>query len=182
MDAAPEDSVAAMSMRAAANQFGYLWAPPRAGWHSASAAFPRSASRSPRCTRARRSSTPPPTSAHRVPSRREATHEPPPVAGSPPCGACACAIRWLCAAALVAILLAAPAGAAPLGEIDVGDNNRFVLVGERILMWQEEGDLLSVSERDERSGSSLSSTAARAGASGSHARARAPIAARALHG
>ena len=64
-------------------------------------------------------------------------------------GACACAIRWLCAAALVAILLAAPAGAAPLGEIDVGDNNRFVLVGERILMWQEEGDLLSVSERDD---------------------------------
>ena len=47
-------------------------------------------------------------------------------------GACAHAIRWLCAATLVAILPAAPADAAPLGEIDVGDNNRFVLVGERI--------------------------------------------------
>ena len=57
-------------------------------------------------------------------------------------------MRWLCAATLVSLLLAAPAGAAPLGEIDAGDNSRFVLVGERILMWQEEGDLLSVREPD----------------------------------
>jgi hypothetical protein len=57
-------------------------------------------------------------------------------------------MRWLCAATLASLLLAAPAGAAALGEIDAGNSSRFALVGERILMWQEEGERLSVREPD----------------------------------
>ena len=57
-------------------------------------------------------------------------------------------MRWLCAATLASLILAAPAGAAPLGEIDAGNNNHFVLAGERVLMWQEEGARLSVREPD----------------------------------
>jgi hypothetical protein len=60
----------------------------------------------------------------------------------------ACPMRWLCGATLASLLLAAPAGAAPLAEIDTGGSTRFVLAGERILMWQDEGDRLSVREPD----------------------------------
>src|SRR5215204_1064380 len=48
----------------------------------------------------------------------------------------------------LALLLAAPAGAAPLREIGTGTNSRFALSGERVLMWQDEGPRLSVREPD----------------------------------
>ena len=49
---------------------------------------------------------------------------------------------------LLALVLAAPASAAPLAEIDTGTNSRFALSGERVLMWQDEGARLSVREPD----------------------------------
>lgn len=39
---------------------------------------------------------------------------------------------------LLLLALAAPAAAAPLAEIDSGDSTRFVLAGERVLMWAGE--------------------------------------------
>jgi len=50
MDAAPQDRVAAMSMRAAANQFGYLLGAATGGLALAAAGFHASASRSGRCS------------------------------------------------------------------------------------------------------------------------------------
>ena len=50
MDAAPQDRVAMMSMRAAANQFGYLLGAATGGLALAAAGFPASASRSGRCS------------------------------------------------------------------------------------------------------------------------------------
>ena len=51
-------------------------------------------------------------------------------------------------AAFLSLIFAAPAGAAPLAEIDAGDDSRFALAGERVLMWQDEGPRLSVREPD----------------------------------
>ena len=56
-------------------------------------------------------------------------------------------MRWLLGA-LLALVLAAPASAAPLAEIDAPVGSRFALAGERILMWQNEGAELSVREPD----------------------------------
>jgi len=50
MDTAPQDRVAVMSMRAAANQFGYLLGAASDGLALAAAASPASASRSGRCS------------------------------------------------------------------------------------------------------------------------------------
>jgi hypothetical protein len=54
-------------------------------------------------------------------------------------------MRWLLTP-IVALLLAAPAGAAPLAPIEVGESSRFELAGERILMWVGETGTLSVRE------------------------------------
>ena len=56
-------------------------------------------------------------------------------------------MRWLLGAVL-ALLLAAPASAAPLTEIDMGRDTGFTLAGERILSWAGEEGMLSVREAD----------------------------------
>ena len=56
-------------------------------------------------------------------------------------------VRWLLTT-VVALLLAAPAAAAPLAPIDVGESSRFQLAGERVLMWVGLKGTLSVREPD----------------------------------